>query len=54
MECKPELLKDLYRTMVRIRYSEESLVNPILNHEIVCPCHLYSGQEAVLPASVQR
>jgi pyruvate dehydrogenase E1 component alpha subunit len=40
-------LKDLYRTMVRIRLCEESLVEPILKGEIRTPCHLYSGQEAI-------
>ncbi|MDI6891259.1 MAG: thiamine pyrophosphate-dependent enzyme [Thermodesulfovibrionales bacterium] len=33
--------------MVRIRLCEESLVEPILKGEIRCPCHLYSGQEAI-------
>ena len=33
--------------MVRIRICEESLVEPILNSEIRCPVHLYSGQEAI-------
>jgi TPP-dependent pyruvate/acetoin dehydrogenase alpha subunit len=37
----------LYTTMVRIRICEESLVQPILNSEIRCPVHLYSGQEAI-------
>jgi len=37
----------LYRTMVRIRLSEEALVEPIMNGEIRCPVHLYSGQEAI-------
>jgi acetoin:2,6-dichlorophenolindophenol oxidoreductase subunit alpha len=42
-----ELLQQLYRTMVRIRLCEESLVEPILKGEIHTPCHLYSGQEAI-------
>ncbi len=42
-----EFLKKLYRTMVRIRVCEESLVEPILEGEIKCPVHLYSGQEAI-------
>lgn len=42
-----ELLIELYTTMLRIRLCEESLVKPILNREIVCPCHLYTGQEAI-------
>jgi pyruvate dehydrogenase E1 component alpha subunit len=33
--------------MLRIRYCEESLVNPIDKGEIKCPVHLYSGQEAI-------
>jgi pyruvate dehydrogenase E1 component alpha subunit len=37
----------LYRMMITIRYCEESLVEPILNNEIKCPCHLYTGQEAI-------
>ncbi len=33
--------------MLRIRLVEESLVNPILEGDIRCPVHLYSGEEAV-------
>jgi pyruvate dehydrogenase E1 component alpha subunit len=40
-------LDKLYRMMVRIRLCEESLVEPILNGEVRCPVHLYSGQEAI-------
>ena len=47
MKYSTELLKNLYRTMVRIRLCEESLVEPILQREVRTPCHLYSGQEAV-------
>ena len=42
-----DLLEKLYRTMVRIRLCEESLVELILKGEIKCPVHLYSGEEAV-------
>ena len=42
-----KFLRDLYTTMVRIRICEESLVEPILNGEVRCPVHLYSGEEAV-------
>jgi TPP-dependent pyruvate/acetoin dehydrogenase alpha subunit len=42
-----EFLIDLYKTMVRIRLCEESLVKPILNGEVRCPVHLYSGEEAI-------
>ncbi|MDD5773379.1 MAG: thiamine pyrophosphate-dependent dehydrogenase E1 component subunit alpha [bacterium] len=40
-------LKKIYKTMLRIRICEESLVPYILNSEIKCPVHLCSGQEAV-------
>lgn len=40
-------LTDLYKIMLKIRLCEESLVGPILKQEIKCPCHLYSGQEAI-------
>jgi pyruvate dehydrogenase E1 component alpha subunit len=40
-------LRKLYETMVRIRVCEESFVEPILNGEVRCPVHLYSGQEAI-------
>jgi len=42
-----QLLVQMYRTMVRIRACDESFVNPILNGEIRCPVHLYTGQEAI-------
>lgn len=42
-----DFLLNLYKTMLRIRLCEESLVDPILNREILCPCHLYSGEEAI-------
>jgi pyruvate dehydrogenase E1 component alpha subunit len=46
-EYPEDLLIRLYRTMLRIRLCEESFVEPILRREILCPCHLYSGEEAV-------
>lgn len=42
-----QLLVQMYRTMVRIRFCEESFVEPILNGEVRCPVHLYTGQEAI-------
>ena len=42
-----EILTSLYRTMLRIRLVEESLVDPILKGDIKCPVHLYSGEEAI-------
>ena len=47
MEYSKKLHEKLYRTMLRIRYCEESFVEPILNKEIKCPVHLYSGEEAI-------
>jgi TPP-dependent pyruvate/acetoin dehydrogenase alpha subunit len=47
MTYSRNLLEHLYRTMVRIRLCEESLVEPIAQGEIICPCHLCSGQEAI-------
>jgi pyruvate dehydrogenase E1 component alpha subunit len=46
-EYSNNFLLQLYRTMLRIRLCEESLVEPIVNREIFCPCHLYSGEEAI-------
>jgi len=42
-----EFLKKLYCTMLKIRICEESLIEPILNGEVKCPVHLYTGQEAI-------
>ena len=50
---KPELniplstLRTLYTTMLRIRIMEDKIAELINNAEIVCPVHLYAGQEAV-------
>lgn len=42
-----ELTEHFFRMMLRIRYCEESFVEPILNGDVRTPCHLYSGEEAV-------
>lgn len=42
-----DFLRQLYKTMLRIRVCEESLVEPILNGDVRCPVHLCSGEEAV-------
>lgn len=47
MTYSKKFLEYLYQTMVRIRFCEESLVNPIRQGKIKCPCHLYSGEEAI-------
>jgi len=47
MNYSMEFLEHLFRTMVRIRYCEESFLDPISSGEVRTPCHLYSGEEAV-------
>jgi len=44
----PATLKALYTTMLRIRRVEEKIAELLCSKpEIVCPVHLYTGQEAV-------
>ena len=40
-------LKKLYQSMLKIRYCEESFVDPILAGQVKCPVHLCSGQEGI-------
>lgn len=40
-------LRAMYVTMLRIRKFEEKVSELLLKHEIICPCQLYIGQEAV-------
>jgi TPP-dependent pyruvate/acetoin dehydrogenase alpha subunit len=47
MPYTKDFLVSLYKMMVRIRFCEESFVQPILDGTIKCPVHLYSGQEAI-------
>jgi acetoin:2,6-dichlorophenolindophenol oxidoreductase subunit alpha len=42
-----EFIIKLYKTMLRIRLAEESLVEPIKRGEIKTPVHLYTGEEAI-------
>lgn len=42
-----EKLIELYRMMVLIRITEERIADLIESSEIKCPCHLYTGQEAI-------
>jgi len=46
-EYSKEFLQELFQTMLRIRLCEESLVEPILDSEVRCSVHLYSGEEAI-------
>lgn len=43
----PDMLRRMYLTMVRIRKLEETIAGLVSRGEIVCPCHLYIGEEAV-------
>jgi len=47
MDISKEDIIKLFKTMLLIRFSEESLVNPIIRGEIKTPVHLYSGEEAI-------
>jgi pyruvate dehydrogenase E1 component alpha subunit len=40
-------LQAMYVTMLKIRNFEEKVSELLLKHEIICPCQLYIGQEAV-------
>ena len=42
-----DILKQLYHTMLRIRLFEEKTAELVQKNEILCPSHLYIGQEAV-------
>lgn len=42
-----QILLDFYRTMVRIRVFEERVALLVQEKQIVCPAHLYIGQEAI-------
>lgn len=40
-------LRAMYVTMLRIRKFEERVAELVSQKEVICPCHLYIGQEAV-------
>ena len=41
------MLLKMYTTLVRIREFEEKVAELVSKKEIICPCHLYIGEEAV-------
>lgn len=41
------LLKEMYLKMMEIRLVEEKIADLVSAKEIICPCHLYIGEEAV-------
>ena len=44
----PSILRDIYTTMLRIRMVEERVADLLIcGSDIICPTHLYTGQEAV-------
>lgn len=47
MDIPLTILKDMYVTMLRIRKFEETVADFVSKKEIVNPCHLYIGEEAV-------
>jgi acetoin:2,6-dichlorophenolindophenol oxidoreductase subunit alpha len=47
MNISRDILIKLYKTMLRIRLAEESLVEPIKRGEIKTPVHLYTGEEGI-------
>jgi TPP-dependent pyruvate/acetoin dehydrogenase alpha subunit len=46
-DISPATLRAMYATMLRIRKFEERVAELVSQKEIICPCHLYIGQEAV-------
>ena len=47
IDISPATLREMYETMVRIRMFEERVAELVSKEEIICPCHLYIGEEAV-------
>lgn len=46
-DISSKTLRAMYVTMLRIRKFEEKVSDLLLKHEIICPCQLYIGQEAI-------
>ncbi len=46
-ELSHEKLVGMYKTMLKIHRAEESIAEGCISKEIICPCHLYIGEEAV-------
>jgi len=47
MDIPAATLRAMYVTMLRIRKFEERVAELVSQEEIICPCHLYIGEEAV-------
>ncbi len=46
-DCSRDKLLWIYKTMILIRLVEEKIADLVAHKEIICPCHLYIGQEVV-------
>jgi pyruvate dehydrogenase E1 component alpha subunit len=46
-ETPAESLRQMYKMMLKIRLVEEKVADLVAEKEIICPCHLSIGQEAV-------
>ena len=47
MDIPAKTLRVMYVTMLKIRKFEERVAELVSKNEIICPCHLYIGEEAV-------
>ncbi len=47
MNLSSENMRNMYYMMLKIRLFEEKVGDLIQQKEIICPCHLYIGQEAI-------
>ena len=47
MDIPAKTLRAMYITMLKIRKFEERVAELVSKKEIICPCHLYIGEEAV-------
>jgi acetoin:2,6-dichlorophenolindophenol oxidoreductase subunit alpha len=54
MDYSKDFLLSMYIKLLEIRYTEESFVEPIINNEIRCPVHLYSGEEAIAVGVIEN
>jgi pyruvate dehydrogenase E1 component alpha subunit len=46
-DIPPKILREMYVTMLRIRVFEEEVAEGCREGKVICPAHLYTGQEAV-------
>jgi len=47
MDIPAKTLRAMYVTMLNIRKFEEGVAELVSKKEIICPCHLYIGEEAI-------